>query len=214
MEILEFRRPGKELIVEEPIVEEPQQDGAVTTDNNDSSKDSDVEGARSINPKQRYMGEDSVSNDSEELMHMCDQMGDGVMNSNYTTKELLSLSESSFDGGFQGDGIYDSESDATINETVMDNVRRRRKTFPVFRPVSNPNDLVFEKHRLFTSAKQFMEAITEYAVKGVWGVKFVKNDKVRVRAKCQPPYIYSLPCKATKGDELAAEDSEHGAHMH
>ena len=100
MEILECRRPGKEPIAEEPIVEEPQQDGAVTTDSNDSSKDSDVEGARSINPNQRYVGEDSVSNDSEELMHMRDQMGDGVMNSNYTTKELLSLSESSFDGGF------------------------------------------------------------------------------------------------------------------
>nr|POE55880.1 hypothetical protein CFP56_66001 [Quercus suber] len=109
------------------------------------------------------------------------------MNSDYTTEELLSLSESSSDGGFQGDGIYDSESDATINETIVDNVRRRRNTFPVFRPVSNPDDLVFEKHMLFTSVKQFKEAITEYAVKGGWGVKFVKNDKVRVRAKCQPP---------------------------
>ena len=55
--------------------------------------------------------------------------------------------------------------------------------------MSNPDDLVFEKHMLFTSAKQFKEAIIEYAVKCGWGVKFVKNDKVRVRAKCQ------LPCK-------------------
>ncbi|KAL0009035.1 hypothetical protein SO802_010537 [Lithocarpus litseifolius] len=198
VEILECRRPGKEPIVEEPIVEEPQQDGAITTDSNDSSEDSDVEGARSMNPNQRYRGQDSASSDSEELMHMRDQMGDGVMNSDYTTEELLSLSESSSDGGFQVDGIYDSESDATVNETVVDNVRRRRKTFPVFRPVSNPDDLVFEKHMLFTSAKQFKEAITEYAVKGGWGVKFVKNDKVRVRAKCQPPckftaYLAKLP---------------------
>ena len=112
------------------------------------------------------MGEDSASSDSEELMHMCEQIWDGVMNFDYTTEELLSLSESSSDGGFQGDEIYDSESDDTVNETVVDNVRRRRKTFPVFRPVSNPDDLVFEKHMLFTSAKQFNEAITEYVVKG------------------------------------------------
>nr|POE50522.1 beta-galactosidase 6 [Quercus suber] len=182
VEILECRRPGKE-----PIVEEPQQDGAVTTDSNDSSEDSDVEGARSMNPNQRNVGEDSASSDSEDLMHMREQIGDGVMNSDYTTEELLSLSESSSDGGFQGDGIYDNESDATVNETVVDNVKRKRNTFPVFRLVSNPDDLVFEKHMLFTSAKQFKEAITEYAVKGGWGVKFVKNDKVRVRAKCQPP---------------------------
>ena len=81
-----------------------------------------------MKPNQRYMSEDSASSDSEELMHMREQMGDGVMNSDYTTEELLSLSESSFDGGFQGDGIYDSESDATINETVVDNVRGRRKS--------------------------------------------------------------------------------------
>nr|POF17221.1 hypothetical protein CFP56_56104 [Quercus suber] len=149
----------------EPIVEEPQQDGAVTTDSNDSFKDSDVEGAKSMNPNQRNVGKDSASSDSEDLMHMREQIGDGVMNSDYTTEELLSLSESSSDGGFQGDGIYDSESDATINETIVDNVKRKRKTFPVFRPVSNPDDLVFEKHMLFTSAKQFKEAITEYAVK-------------------------------------------------
>nr|POE57761.1 hypothetical protein CFP56_14014 [Quercus suber] len=193
VKILECRRPGKE-----PIVKEPQQDGAITTDNNDSFEDSDVEGASSMNPNQGYVGEDSASSDSEELMHMREQIGDGVINSDYTTEELLSLSESSSDGGFQGNGIYENESDATVNETVVDNVRRRRSTFPMFRPMSNLDDLVFEKHMLFTSAKQFKEAITKYAVKGGWGVKFVKKDKVRVRAKCQPPckfiaYLAKLP---------------------
>lgn len=179
VEIFECRRPGKE-----PIVKEPQQDGTVTTDSNDSSEDSDVERVKSMNPNQRYVSEDSASSDSEELMHMHDQMGDEVMNSDYTTKELLSLSESSSDGEVQGDGDNDSESDAIVNETVVNNVKRRRKTFPVFRPVSNLEDLVFEKHMLFTSVKQFKEAIIEYVVKGGWWVKFVKNDKVRVRAKC------------------------------
>ena len=38
----------------------------------------------------------------------------------------------------------------------------------MFRLVSNPKHLVFEKDMLFTSAKQFKDAITEYAVKGGW----------------------------------------------
>ena len=163
MEILGCKRPGKE-----PIVEEPQQDGAVTTDSNDSFEDSDVERARSMNPNQRYMGKGSASSDSEEMTHMRDQVEDGVMNSDYTIEELLSLSESLFDGEFQGDGDdgSDSEGGATVNKTVVNNVRRRRKKFLGFILVSNPKHLVFEKHMLFTSAKQFKEAITEYVAKG------------------------------------------------
>ena len=135
------------------------------------------------------MGEDSASSDNDVVMHMHGQMRDGVMNSDYTTEELLRLSESSSNGEVQGDGDdgSDSEGGAIVNERVMNNVKRRRKKFPVFRLVSNPEHLVFEKYMLFTSAKQFKDAITEYAVKGGSGVKFVKNDKVRVRVKCQPP---------------------------
>ena len=39
---------------------------------------------------------------------------------------------------------------------------------------------------LFLSPKQFKDAMTDYAVHGGWGIKFVKNDLVRVRAQCQP----------------------------
>ena len=45
VEILGCRRPGKE-----PVVEEPQGDGAVTTDSNDSFSDVEMEGAREMNP--------------------------------------------------------------------------------------------------------------------------------------------------------------------
>ena len=48
VEILGCKRPGKE-----PVVEEPQGDGAVTTDSNESSSDAEM------NPNQRYVGEDS-----------------------------------------------------------------------------------------------------------------------------------------------------------
>ena len=49
VKVLGCRKPGKEL-----VVEEPQEDGTVTTDSNDSDEDSDVEEARQMNPNQRY----------------------------------------------------------------------------------------------------------------------------------------------------------------
>ena len=38
---------------------------------------------------------------------------------------------------------------------------------------------------LFTTPKQFKEAITDYAVHGGWEIRFVKNDLQRVRVVCQ-----------------------------
>ena len=54
VEILECKRPGKE-----PVVEEPQGDGAVTIDSNESFSDTEMEGTREMNPNQWYVGEDS-----------------------------------------------------------------------------------------------------------------------------------------------------------
>ncbi|KAK9988396.1 hypothetical protein SO802_028635 [Lithocarpus litseifolius] len=39
---------------------------------------------------------------------------------------------------------------------------------------------------VFLSPKQFKDAMTDYAIHGGWGIKFLKNDLVRVRARCQP----------------------------
>nr|POF21006.1 hypothetical protein CFP56_59200 [Quercus suber] len=187
-------RPGKE-----PVVEEPQGDGAVTTDSNESSSDTEMKGTREMNPNQRYVGEDSSDswdNDVEVEATLPNQMGAGVVNSDYTSEELLSLTESSSSGD-EGVDDSDSEGDGDAAHGHVDNVTNRKK-FPVFKQVSNPEHMRFEKNMLFISPKQFKDAITEYAVNGGWGVKFVKNDKLRVRAKCQPPckftaYLAKLP---------------------
>ncbi|KAK9999775.1 hypothetical protein SO802_019378 [Lithocarpus litseifolius] len=212
VETLRCRRPGKE-----PIIKEPQQDEAVTTNNNDSSRDSDVEGARSMSPNWRYMGEDSASSDSEVVMHMHNQMGDMVMNSNYTTEELLSLSESSSDGEVQGDGDdgSDSEGGATVNERVVNNVKRRRKKFLVFRPVSYPEHLEDElaaeyselgahmhqelqKHKVFgqVPAKKLMKK-----------VKRQPNIKLRdIQEVVHEKYVVNISAgKASKAREKAQE---------
>ena len=59
------------------------------------------------------------------------------------------------------------------------------KKFPVFKPVTKAEHISFEKDMLFTTPKQFKEAITKYAVHGGWGIRFIKNDLQRVRVVCQ-----------------------------
>ena len=88
---------------------------------------------------------------------MPDQMGVGVMNLDYTSEETLSLAESSNDGGVDDSG---SECHCEGDHGQVDNVTMRNK-FPVFKPVSNPKHLRFEKDMLFISPKQFKDAITE-----------------------------------------------------
>ena len=178
VKIIGCRRPGKEV-----VVDEPEEDKAITSDSND---DTDMEGIREMNPNQRFIGADSDDSWENEVdAPVPDQMRAGVMNSDYTSEELLSLTGSSDDGrvddsGSKGHGEGDHEQ--------VDNVTRRKK-FLAFKPVSNPEHLRFEKDMLFISPKQFNDTIIEYAVCGGWGVRFVKNDKLRVRTKCQ------LPCK-------------------
>ena len=55
----------------------------------------------------------------------------------------------------------------------------------MFKPVAKVKHIYFEKDMLFTTPKQFKEVITDYAVHGGWGIRFVKNDLQRVRAVCQ-----------------------------
>ena len=59
------------------------------------------------------------------------------------------------------------------------------RKFLVFKLVAKAEHIYFEKDMLFTTPKQFKEAITDYAVHGEWGIRFVKNDLQRVRAVCQ-----------------------------
>ena len=78
-------------------------------------------------------------------------MGASVMNSNYKSDELHSLVELSFDDELgQGNGKEQK------NEEV--------KKFSVFKLVAKAECISFEKDMLFTTPKQFKEAITEYAV--------------------------------------------------
>ena len=54
----------------------------------------------------------------------------------------------------------------------------------MFKLVAKAEHIRFEKDMLFTTPKQFKEAITDYDVHGGWGIRFVKNDLQRVIAVC------------------------------
>ena len=86
-----------------------------------------------MNPNQRFVGADNDDNwDNEIEVPVLDQMGVGVMNSDYTSEELLGPIESSNDGGVDDSG---SECHGEGDHGQVDNVTRRKK-FPVFKPVS------------------------------------------------------------------------------
>ena len=111
----------------------------VTTNSNKSTAYSNVEGVRQMNPNQRYLGEDISVSDSDVVVQMLDSIGAGVMNSDYTSEELLSLIESSSDSEGDCDGDSDNEGDCAINHgygSNVDNVTKRKK-FPMFRLVPN-----------------------------------------------------------------------------
>ena len=65
---------------------------------------------------------------------------------------------------------------------------------------------------MFISPKQFKDAITDYAIHGGWSIKFVKNDLMRVKARCQPrctfvAYVAKVPRK--KSFRLKTLNMEH-----
>ena len=101
------------------------------------------------------------------------QMGAGVINSNYESEELHNLEESSSNDDFGDDTDYGSEDEL---RTPMGKGRGQKRTFPVFKPVAKAEHIRFEKDMLFTTPKQLKEAVTDYAVHGGWGIRFVKND--------------------------------------
>nr|POE60179.1 hypothetical protein CFP56_25380 [Quercus suber] len=108
------------------------------------------------------------------------------MNSDYESEELHSLVESSSDDELGYDSDDKSEDDKKTHVRDEKELKKEQvRKFPVFKPVAKAEHIYFEKDMLFTTPKQFKEAITDYAVFGRWGIRFVKNDLQRVRVVCQ-----------------------------
>ena len=92
------------------------------------------------------------------------QMGVGAMNSTYESKEFHSVDESSFDDeiGYNSDDNFEDD----ISTHGRGQKCEKMRNFPVFKPVAKARHLSFEKDMVFTTPKQFKEAITEYVAHG------------------------------------------------
>ena len=194
------RRVGKEPITEHPpeVIDISDSSDSVGSDGGGSGLEDDVE----LNHDVRDFVKDSSDNwDGKDDAEVNEpgQMGAGIMNSDYEGEELHSVVESSSDDEYGYDSDDKSEDD---NQTHVGDEREQKKEqvrkFPMFKPVDKAEHIYFEKDMLFTTPKQFKEAITDYAVSGGWGIKFVKNDLQRVRAVCQEgckfvAYLTKLP---------------------
>ncbi|KAH7855207.1 hypothetical protein Vadar_022329 [Vaccinium darrowii] len=107
------------------------------------------------------------------------EVHEGGMKSDYESEELIS-------GGSESD--TENEDNQEQNETLY------LSKFEVFKPVDKAENLRFKIGMLFSSLQQFKTAITEYAVHGGYGIKFVKNDRSRVRVVCQKGCPWRMLC--------------------
>ena len=166
-----------------PMTQHPSEDKDVV-DSNDSGRGdggggdgegSGLEDEDVVNPNEREFVKDSSDSwdGFDEDVTESIQMGAGVINSDYESKELHNLEESSSDDDI-GDNTDDSFEDEL--KTPVGKGRGQKRTFIVFKPVAKAEHIRFEKDMLFTTPKQFKEGITDYAVHGGWGIRFAKID--------------------------------------
>ena len=181
------RRVGKEFIIEHPLEVFHISD---SNNNVGSGLEDDVE----LNHGVRYFVEDSCNSwdgKDDADVNESGQMGASIMNFDYKSEELHSLVESSSDDEFRYDSDDKSEDD---NMAHMGDEREHKKEqmrkFLMFKPMAKAEHIYFEKDMMFTILKQFKEAITNSAVHGGWGIRFVKNDLQRVRAICQEGFKF------------------------
>ena len=89
------------------------------------------------------------------------------MNSDYKSEELHSLVESSSDDelGYDSDDKSEDDNRTHVGDEREQKEEQERK-FPVFKPMAKAEHIYFEKDMLFTTPKQFKEAIIDYAVHG------------------------------------------------
>ncbi|XP_028094043.1 uncharacterized protein LOC114294125 [Camellia sinensis] len=91
------------------------------------------------------------------------------------------------------DGLNWDENDVESDELISlegssnEDGGPKRDKFPEFNKHTNMVDPQFQVGMVFPSSKVFKQAVKEHAIKTGKDIKFLKNDKDRVRAGCKPP---------------------------
>ena len=159
---------GSRRVGKEPIIEHPPQVFIISDGSDSGGGGSGLDDEVKLNHSVRDFVEDSrdswdgKDNDDGDDVEP-GQIGAGVMNSDYKSYELHNLVESSSNDELG----YDSDDDDEDDEVHVGNGKGQKneevKKFPVFKTVTKAEHISFEKDMLFTTPKQFKEAITKYA---------------------------------------------------
>ncbi|KAH7844546.1 hypothetical protein Vadar_029198 [Vaccinium darrowii] len=110
-----------------------------------------------------------------------------------------------------GDSLYGSDNsyDSTSDE---ESEGRKKAPFKTFRPHTDMEDPKFKIGMFFSSTKDFKAAIKHHAIKHQRNVKLVKNDKRRVRAKCQKPCPWEVYAAKVMGESTYQVRTYMGKH--
>ncbi|KAF7823581.1 uncharacterized protein G2W53_021725 [Senna tora] len=108
------------------------------------------------------------------------------------------------DNPFEGEDKYESEGMENLDELEEDdnhessNKKRsskgKRPIYPKHDPKTPFDQVMFELGMEFTNLDTFRQAIRDYAVAGSYDLKFVKNDKLRIRVKCSGKCPFLMYC--------------------
>ncbi|KAK2354662.1 hypothetical protein QL285_092151 [Trifolium repens] len=117
----------------------------------------------------------------------------GLSDDEYATDELVS--------------DYETDIEGEVGEVVS------RKKFATFVQPKNVRDYKWEEGTYFVTKKSFTEAVRTYSIHSNRMVKFVKNDKRRIRGKCQGAgcnwEIYSFYLKDEETWQLRKVSEKH-----
>jgi hypothetical protein len=109
----------------------------------------------------------------------------GDMESDENLRDSLYFGQGSIEQVRIKTGLSDNE-EAYLSEELLsmddDDVGPQ---YPVYKPPKKAKYIKFEIGMKFNSLEEFKNAVTDYAVHGGHGIRFEKNDKVRVRAVCK-----------------------------
>lgn len=110
-----------------------------------------------------------------------------------------------------GDPKYDSDY-SFYSSSDEETDRRPKPPFKTFKPEADMEDPRFTRGQYFNSAKEFKDAVKQHAIKHQRNVKLVKNDKRRVRAKCESPcewLVYAAKVLADSKYQVRTYKSKH-----
>ncbi|KAL6290416.1 hypothetical protein ACE6H2_007926 [Prunus campanulata] len=156
-----------------------------SSEEEDSEEDTYVEGRRwriedsgDESDKEIYETDNDAALDDNDLFDANIQSKFGGVGNTYLPKDFVAFEDEEDSDGNNSEKGFHSPNNSSSEEG------ERRRKYPEFCK-SDLNNPKFEKGMLFGSKEDLKTALKNYSVMGNYAIKFVKNDKRRLTAKCK-----------------------------